>query len=112
MSLAIDGSEDHLLKIRDLPNITIGDWQRAPKGTVENSAIIDDEDTIIEVDDNEEGLLYTAREVEEGITIKVKSKEDMTTDSGVDLDDQFDPDSESDFDDDIDSDEDIADENM
>jgi hypothetical protein len=27
LSLLIDGSEDHLLKVRDCPNLTIGDWQ-------------------------------------------------------------------------------------
>jgi hypothetical protein len=33
LSLAVDGSEDHLLKIRDLPDITVGDWQRALQKT-------------------------------------------------------------------------------
>jgi hypothetical protein len=68
LSLAIDGSEDHLLKIRDLPDITVGDWQRVPEGTAENPALLNDDDDVegtIEVDNNEEGLLYTAREVEE-----------------------------------------------
>jgi hypothetical protein len=115
LSLAIDGSEDHLLKIRDLPNITVGDWEKAPKGTEENLAIIDDDvlDTI-EVDDNKRGLLYTAQEVAEGITIKEEDENDVTTDSGVDSVDSFDPDEddESDFDDDINGDEDIEDENM
>ena len=27
LSLLVDGSEDHLLKVRDCPNLTIGDWQ-------------------------------------------------------------------------------------
>jgi hypothetical protein len=26
LSLAMDGSEDHLLKVRDCLNLTIGDW--------------------------------------------------------------------------------------
>ena len=43
LSLAVDGSEDHLLKIRDLPDITVGDWQRAPEGTAENPALVNDD---------------------------------------------------------------------
>jgi hypothetical protein len=115
LSLAVDGSEDHLLKIQDLLNITIGDWERAPSGTEENPAMIDDNvlDTI-EVDDNERGLLYTAQEVAEGITIKEEDENNVTTDSGVDSVDRFDPneDDESDFNDAIDGDEDMEDENM
>jgi hypothetical protein len=66
----------------------------------------------IEVDDNKEGLLYTAREMVEGITIKAKREEDVTTDPGVELEDRFDPDKEeeSDFDNAIDGDEDMDDE--
>jgi hypothetical protein len=64
------------------------------------------------VDDNEEGFLYTAREVEEGITIKEEREEDITTNSGVDSEDRFDPDSDSNFDDNINGDKDIEDENM
>jgi hypothetical protein len=97
-----------------LPDITVGDWQRAPEGTTENPALINDDDDIedtIEVDNNEEGLLYTAREVEEGVTIK-KREEDVIADSGVESEERFDLDSESDFDDDIDGDEDMDDENM
>src|SRR5947199_2367896 len=75
LSLAVDGSEDHLLKIRDLPDITVGDWQqRAPEGTTENPAPVNDDDDI-------EGTLYTAREVEEGVTIKEEREEDVITDS-------------------------------
>jgi hypothetical protein len=50
--------------------------------------------------------------VEEGITIKVENEEDVTTDSGVESEERFDPNEESDFDDAIDGDEDIDDENM
>jgi hypothetical protein len=68
----------------------------------------------IEVDDNERGLLYTAKEVAEGVTIKEEDENDVTTDSGVSLDERFDLDKEgeSDFDDAIDGDEDMADENI
>ena len=68
LSLLVDGSEDHLLEVQDCPNLTIRDWRQVLKGTTENPTVIDDDigDTI-EVDDNEEGLLYTAQEVEEGL---------------------------------------------
>ena len=114
LSLAIDGSEDHLLKVRDCPNLTIGDWQQVPNSTEENSTIDNDDDIedTIEVDNNEEGLLYTAQEVVEGIIIEEEREEAVTTDSGVDSEDRFDPDSDSNFDDDINGDEDIGDENM
>jgi len=42
-----------------LPDITVGDWQRAPEGTAENPALVNDDDDIegtIEVDNNEEGV--------------------------------------------------------
>jgi hypothetical protein len=67
---------------------------------------------IIEVEDNDNGLLYTAQEVAEGITIKEEDKNNMTTDLGVSSNERFDTDSESDFDDDINGDEDINDENI
>jgi hypothetical protein len=98
-----------------LLDITVSDWQRAPKGTIENFAIVNDDDNVedtIEVNNNKEGLLYTAQEVEEGITIKEEREEDVTTDSGVESEEGFDPDSESDFDDDIDGDEDVDNKNM
>jgi len=109
LSLAVDGSEDHLLKVRDCPNLTVGDWQKAPEGTAENPAVIDEDgESTIEVDSNEDGLLYTAKEVAEGITIKQEDENDVTTDSGVESDEE----EESDFDDAIDGDEDMEDENM
>jgi hypothetical protein len=115
LSLVVDGSADHLLKIRDLPNLTIGDWKKVPDGTEDNPTAIDDDvlDTI-EVDDNQRGLLYTAQEVVQGVTIKEEDENDMATDSGVDSMDRFDPDEddESDFDNAIDGDENMADENM
>ena len=67
---------------------------------------------MIEVEDNDDGLLYTAQEVAEGITIKEEDENNVTTDSGVSSNERFDTDSESDFDDDINGDEDIDDENM
>ena len=48
---------------------------------------------MIEVDDDDNGLLYTVREVTKGITVKVKDENDVTTDSGVSSNERFDPDS-------------------
>jgi hypothetical protein len=115
LSLAVDGTEDHMLKVRDCPNLTVRDWKRAPEGSAENPTMIDEdgEDTI-KVDDNAKGLLYTAKEVVKGIKIKEEDENDVTTDSGINSEEYFDPDkeSESDFDNAIDGDEDIHDENM
>jgi hypothetical protein len=68
----------------------------------------------IKVDDDDAGLLYTAREVAKGIIIKEEDENDVTTDLGVDSIDRFDPDGDnkSDFDEVLDGDEDINDENM
>ena len=115
LSLPINGSEDHLLKVRDCLYLTYRDQYQAPNRTAENPAIVDDNiiDTI-EVDDNERGLLYTTKEVAEGIIIKEEDENDITTDSGISSDKRFDLDKEgeSDFDEAIDSDKDIADENI
>jgi hypothetical protein len=113
LSLSVDGTEDHLLKVQDCPNLDFGNWQRALKGTIENPTIIDDDSGgTIEVDNNDQGLLYTVQEVEEGITIKEEDESEVTCDSGVDLAERFDPDSESDFNDNLDGDENVDDENM
>jgi len=85
-------------------------------GTDSALIIIDDNDVgdTIEVDDDDNSLLYIAREVAEGIIVKIEDENDVITDSGVSSDEWFDPDSqsESDFDDDIDGDEDQNDENI
>ncbi len=113
LSLSVDSAEDHLLKVQDCLNLDFDDWQKALEGTTKNPTIIDDDGRdIIEVDDNDQGLLYTVQEVEEGITIKEEDKNEVITDSGVDLDERFDPDSKSDFNDDVDGDENVDDENM
>jgi hypothetical protein len=110
LALPTDGSKDHLLKIRDLSNITVGDWHQAPKGTEENPVVIpNDVSDSIEV---ENGLLYTAQEVEEGVVVKAENEDDITTDTGDESDTRFDYDSESDFDDELDGDEDEEDEDM
>lgn len=76
--------------------------------------IDDDVLDIIKVDDNERGLLYTAREMAEGIIIKEEDENNITIDSGVDSVGRFDSDEddESDFNDVIDGDENIEDENI
>jgi hypothetical protein len=40
----------------------------------------------IKVDNKDDGYLYTAQEVEAGITVKEESKDDITTDSGDESD--------------------------
>ena len=88
--------------------MTIGDWQRAPKGTAENPAIVLDETDIsdsIEVDDS---YLYKDKD----IAIKEENEDDITTDSSDDSDECMDYDSQSDFDEDADGDEDEEDENI
>ena len=69
---------------------------------------------IIKVNNNERGLLYTIKEVAEGIIIKEEDKNNMTTDLSVLLDKRFNPneEGESDFNNAIDSDKDMADENI
>ena len=60
ISLLVDSSEDYLLKVQDCPNLTVRDWRQALKGTTENPTVINNDiRNTIEVDDNEEGLLYT-----------------------------------------------------
>jgi hypothetical protein len=110
LSLPTDGSKDLELSIRDLPNITVGDWTKAPEATTENPIVIsDDVGDSIEIDD---GFLYTAKEVEEGIKVKVEDEDEVTTNSGDESNQGFDYNEESDFDDDVDGDEDELDENM
>jgi hypothetical protein len=68
-----------------------------------------DRESIIKVDSNEDGLLYTTKEVAEGIIIKQEDENNVTTDLGVKLDKRFNPDKEdkSDFNNDINRDKDI-----
>jgi hypothetical protein len=111
LALNPNGSEDTELSIRDLPNIIVGDW--ALKASAEDPIVIpDDIGDTIEVDKTDDGYLYTAQEVEAGITVKEENEDDITTDSGDESDARFDYDSESSFDDDVDGDEDEQDEDM
>jgi len=102
---------DHELSIRDLPNIAVGDYTRIPEASEENPIVVPDNisDTI-EVDNADEGYLYTEQDVEEGIAVKVE--DDITADSGDESDQQFDYDSESSFGDSVDGDEDKQDEDI
>ena len=75
-------------------NLTIRDWQQAPKGTKDAPISIDDNiGDIIKIEDDDNGLLYTAQEVAEGIKIKLKDENNITTDLGVSSNEAFDPDS-------------------
>jgi len=113
LSLAIDSSEDYLLKVRDCLNLTVSDWQRALKGSKAAPILVNNNTIdIIEVDNNNNGLLYTAQEIAKGITIKEEDKNNVTTDLGVSFNERFNTDLESDFDDNINGDKDINDENM
>ena len=64
-------------------------------GTDSALIIIDDNDVgdTIEVDDDDNSLLYTAREVTEGIIVKIEDENDVTTDLRVSSDERFDLDS-------------------
>jgi hypothetical protein len=79
-----NGTEDSELKIKDLPGIVVGDYNRP--------AIISDDD-----DEMGDTIEVQEREQEE-------DQEDIMTDSGDDTDVRFDYDSRSDFDDEIDND--------
>ena len=75
-----------MLKVRECLNLTVGDQQKALKGTAENLAIVDkDREDTIKVDDNTISLLYTTQEVVEGIKIKEEDKNDVTTNLSINL---------------------------
>ena len=112
LSLTVNGSKDHLLKVQDCLNLTFSNQQREPKVLETDSALIlinnnDIKDTI-KVDNDDNSLLYTTQEVAKGITVKIKDKNNVTTNLRVSFNERFNPDSqsESDFNDDINSDED------
>lgn len=99
MSLNPDGSEDHKIKVKDLPNLTIGDYRRRPTSTAPSaeassfitkppSLIIEDDSDTIEVDT---GATYVTRaEVAHGINTQLENLNDVTTDSRDDTDARFD----------------------
>ena len=100
-----DGSEDHKLKIKDLPSIAIGDWRASTNSEI----ILEDEvDKSIEAEDD--GYLYTAEEVANGIPNIQLSKKYVTTDTDTYTD--LNPDSDSSYDDDINEGTEDADMNM
>src|SRR6266516_386562 len=99
LSLNPDGSEDSELKIKDLPGIVVGDYNRP-------AIISDDDDEMgdtIEV--QERGLLYMEQELEQGTAEQEEDQGDAAMYSGDDTDVRFDDDSGSDFDDEADNDE-------
>jgi len=66
----------------------------------------------IEVDNTDDGYLYTAQEVEAGITVKEENEDDITTNSEEESDARFDYDLESSFNNDVDGNEDEQDEDI
>ena len=80
---------------------------------IENPIVIpNDVGNTIEVDNKDDELLYTIQEVEQGITIKVENRDEVTSNSRDKSNQRFDYDSESNFDDDVDGDEDEEDEDI
>jgi hypothetical protein len=71
---------------------------------------------IIEVNNNNSGYLYTIKEVAEGIIIKEENENNITTNSGIESEERFDPEinrlSESDFNKEVNRDKDINDKNI
>jgi hypothetical protein len=60
LALNPNGLEDSKLSIRDLPNITVGDYTKAPKASTKNPIFIpNDVGNTIEVNEDD-GYLYTA----------------------------------------------------
>lgn len=119
LSLNPDGSQDHLLHIRDLPGLVVGEWETAPieaNGTAKNPTIIAD---IVEVEDAIyiEPERWLHREGESQEQLERDDDENMVTtdsndDSEDDSEDKWDYSSGSDFDEEADGDEDTRDENM
>jgi hypothetical protein len=107
LSLNPDGSEDSELKIRDLPNITIGEWKLLEEGTI----VIDGQEPPTHTTDlsfqnpiapfamelrtrsqttTRKDLYYTHKEVTEGISDIDEDENDVTGDSGDDTGDSRD----------------------
>jgi hypothetical protein len=95
--LAVDSSKDHLLKVQDYPNLAFSDWYLEPKTLgIEGEPILINNNNVrdmIKVDDDDNSLLYTAREVTKGITVKVEDENNIITDLRVSSDKRFNPDS-------------------
>ena len=102
LSLAPDGSKDSELKIRDLPNISVRDYNRV--------IVIPDDDDAIQVESSP--FLYTMQELIQGIKEEEEDLDIVTTDSGNETNDCFDCDSDISFDDEVDGDEEEEDCNM
>jgi hypothetical protein len=62
-----------------------------------NSALIlinnNDVGDIIKVNDDDNSLLYTTREIAKGVIVKIEDENNVTTDLGVSSDKRFNPDS-------------------
>ena len=110
LSLNPDGSEDLELKIKDLSDIVVGDYNQP--------IIVPDEDGNIgdTIEVQEERFLYTEQELAQGVAEQEEDPNDVTTDSGDDTDVRFDydpnEDLESEYDEEIDGDVEDGDCNM
>jgi hypothetical protein len=100
LSLNPDGSEDSELKIKDLPNIEVGDYT-----STSTSAIPIDDDDELEGDTIVVQSTYISRSERE--SIQAENELDVTIDTGNDTEDAFDSDSELDSSEE--EDEDMAD---
>jgi len=101
LSLNPDSSEDSELKIRDLPNVTVSDYNQA---SIASQVILIPNDTSDTV---------TACEKLQGIAKVEEDKAKVITNSSDDTKSYFDEeDSDSDFDEALDGDKDVGDYNM
>jgi hypothetical protein len=96
-----DGSEDSELKIKDLPNIAVGDYTSSPTNL---TPILDDDD---ELEGDTIVVEGTYISVEEKEALWQEREDDITIDTGNDTEDAFDSDSELDS-----SEEESGDENQ
>lgn len=125
ISLNPDGSEDSELRIRDLPNIEVGDYALTEEYTIivdagtPSSADLNFQNPITPLTmelrsqtcttSTRRDLYYTAAEVAAEVP-EIKDESNVTIDSEDEIEDQFDIDSDDDFD--PESDEDAQDMNM
>jgi hypothetical protein len=108
LSLNPDGSEDAELKIKDLPGIQVGDW-RLPTSSATNLETIPEDEIEESIEVEDDGYLYTAEEVANGIN-NLEFDEDIVT---TDTDSYTDYDLDSDiYDDEVNGDAEDMDMNM
>jgi hypothetical protein len=103
-----DGSEDLDLKIQDLPDIVVGDYNQV--NSASQPIIIPNNNDTIEVDSLTPQFYYTLRERIKGIKPEEEDENIVTTDSSDEAEEGFDSsDSDVDFDEVMDGDEEEGD---